>query len=455
MNTLIGILAILAGLTWGLEPDWAKTAFKANPTTDGKNTAVVIGPGTAVTGNNNVIINNPTNVNVIIYYNLSEELIKVLKENAALKVKEIGQKLGEAVAKQSVATPDDRELQAVLQALKSGDSEKAITYFTQKRAAERTEQQKNDQAYAQTALNLGRANFVALKFEPALAELREAHQLDPTSFEIVYVLDSALQMLGKYPEALALSQSFLPVHIAKVGKDHREVAALHTQIGIAFFRLGKLPEAIEHHQASLQISLKLDGPNSANVATAYNNLGNVYNSQGKYEQAIEYYQKDLKITLATLGENHPNTAGSYNNLGAVYSSQGKYEQAIEQLQKALNIKLATLGENHPSTAASHNNLGDVYNSQGKYDQAIEAFQQGLNIHLATLGENHPSTATSYNNLGVSYKNLKRFDEAQTHYQKALAIFEAMLPPNHPDIQRTRNNLAQLTQARATANKKEP
>ena len=240
-------------------------------------------------------------------------------------------------------------------------------------------------------------------------------------------------MLGKFQDALEVSEKALNTRLNVLGENHPDVAESYNNVGVEYGNLGDHQKAMEYLEKALNIRLSIFGENHPDVAESYNNVGLGFGYLGDYQKALEYTKKALIIWLSIFGENHPKVALSYNNVGLEYGNLGDHQKALEYSEKALNIRLSIFGENHPGVAISYNNIGAEYGDLGNYRKALEYMEKALKIWLSVFGENHPTVSLSYKNIGLEYGNLGDHQKAVEHLEKALIIWLSIFGENHPKV----------------------
>jgi len=149
-----------------------------------------------------------------------------------------------------------------------------------------------------------------------------------------------------------------------------EMAEPHNLIGICYFQLGKFRQAKDEF-------LKAIGMNPS-FASAYNNLGTVYHAQSNYEEAIKAFEDALKL--------NPKIASVYHNLGNIYLAQNKTDEAIEYYKKAFKIKPDYLTDSQTNLARLERTKGKgeaeysyacVLASLGKADEALHFLEKAI------------------------------------------------------------------------------
>ena len=138
--------------------------------------------------------------------------------------------------------------------------------------------------FARAHLALGKALLHDAKISDAIAELRDATRLDPTSGEAHYQLGLALARSGRQEEAAAEVKRGRELSSANERNQNAEVDISE---GRAALQKGELQEA----EAKFRHAIKLQ-PNSP---VAQHLLGMTLEKEGDTENAVIAYQKALDL----------------------------------------------------------------------------------------------------------------------------------------------------------------
>ncbi|MHA1376016.1 MAG: tetratricopeptide repeat protein, partial [Promethearchaeota archaeon] len=237
----------------------------------------------------------------------------------------------------------------------------------------------------------------------------------------------------------------------------RSIAAIHNDVGIAYFSLNKHNEALEHLKKSLIIEKELRDP--VGIANSLTNIGDVYLAQKKNDIALEMFKKALnqiehieiilnKIQSLSKSElkksikiKYPTIykwmtdwgitidrsdfgflrekAHAYNKIAEVYIYKLKFNIAISYLNKAVEIaeKLGSLSEK----AMYISNLGLSYFMQNKFDKAMEQYLEAIKI-VDALGELSGMYFTRQF-IGELYSKQRNYSEALRYFKETLQIAE--------------------------------
>ncbi|MEG3638929.1 O-linked N-acetylglucosamine transferase family protein [Magnetococcus sp. PR-3] len=192
-------------------------------------------------------------------------------------------------------------------------------------------------------------------------------QEPPDSINPWMVYGSALQLEGKYEEALTLLQQ----------AEHEGVmdAALWDIKGVAFQALGAWPEALTAFETSLKLN-----PNRAAV---YANYGMLHQIMGDTKQAETAFRQAISLK--------PDFAMVCANLGLTLSQQFRLEESVHWCRHAL-----ALNDKLPQ---AHIHLGLALIKQGKCSEGSDAMAVGLALNPSALG------AYSSYLLGLNYQDI--------------------------------------------------
>jgi tetratricopeptide (TPR) repeat protein len=226
--------------------------------------------------------------------------------------------------------------------------------------------------------------------------------------------------LGAYQPAEAdLRQAHL---LARIAGDHE--AALQAATQLVFLLSAHVSRLDDGEDWALHVRAELPWVSSeAQQASSSNTLGVLALLQGKHEQAIELCSQALTLWEQALGPEHPENANALNNLGLVFHALRKPAESAEHHRRALAIRERALGPEHPRVARSLNNLGGALYLQGKYAEATGHYVRSLGIAESALGAEHPLVADPLTGLALSYIDDGRASRALPLAERALAVLE--------------------------------
>jgi tetratricopeptide (TPR) repeat protein len=216
--------------------------------------------------------------------------------------------------------------------------------------------------------------------------------------------------LGKYDEALDLSDDFINTIKTNFGDDHPFYCSALNNKAFILKTCGEFDEAKIIFDEVTEKYRTLYGENNEKVIITLHNLATLHKDNKEYEKSLEIYEKILKII-------------ERENIN------------IEQ-EKTGNLRL--------------NVIANIYNSAGGLYRQIKNFKEGdrllslsYNIIKVNFGENTLPISTILNNMALSLKDQARYEEAMEKYNTALKIKLDLLDKDHPDIIMLRHNIVQL------------
>ena len=173
--------------------------------------------------------------------------------------------------------------------------------------------------------------------------------------------------LGNFHEAekACLTQ----LQSAERREDHRLLAAVCTDLGIATFFQDRFEDAANYFARSLEVYTKID--EKYRVIDAMINIGNAMSARGDIEAAIEYWNKALQASRE-YGSLHQQSQIE-NNLGIAHYKLKKYNQAKTFYANARDIS-RRLGSK-AGIAYALTNLGEVSLAEGEYENALKFWSE--------------------------------------------------------------------------------
>ncbi len=265
------------------------------------NTPVGTNQTSTTNGDNNItsqVINSPNATiinNKIDPETLANKLANLLSNQKDSAVKDEEIKVLKATIKRMQGEPADELKQTALQALKEGDTEKAVELME--------ESAKSRTLSAQTHT------------ERAEKLTKEATQ-DWIDIGNIAYLNDPQKALDAYEKASELAPSN---HVA------------WNRLGLIQWRLGLLDEAVLSHEKVLELA----GGNKTLQAATYSNLGIIYDLRGDLDKAEDLYLESLDISREFGGLQL--MAGLYSNLGGIYQTRGELNKAEDLYLESLDI----------------------------------------------------------------------------------------------------------------------
>ncbi len=194
--------------------------------------------------------------------------------------------------------------------------------------------------------SLGNALVATGKMDEAIAEYRQAAQLDPS--KAFNNLGGALAQLGRMDEAIQQFQKAVELN--------PDNASAQTNLGGALAQTNHLSEALEHCRRGLELDPKL--------ADAESNLGVVLVMTGDPDAAIDHVAKAVALEPADLQYRF--------NLARVLASKGRFAEAVPHMEEAVKLS----GAREPSILGM---LAAMYGETGRYSDAVSVTRRALEM----------------------------------------------------------------------------
>ncbi len=251
-----------------------------------------------------------------------------------------------------------------------------------------------------------------------------------------------------YQKTVDTYSRLLDRQIARLGKNHPQIARTYEKLGIAYYKLEQYNKALKAHKAALKILKKID-KDSERIAYLYNNLALVYIEKGRHLTALRYLKKALKFDLRKFGDTHPHLGVIYNSYGLAYKRKGKIAEAKKFYRKS--IKLLKNGkdiDSYTSLSDSYYNLGILYLEHRGYSKAISYFKKALYLDIKNLGSFHVNIAEDYNNIGIAYRKKRNLAKARKYFNLAADTVYHLGGKSHPMYAKYVRNLNRVVDRQA-------
>jgi eukaryotic-like serine/threonine-protein kinase len=264
---------------------------------------------------------------------------------------------------------------------------KKDSLWTQKALAAAQQAQQLNEKLPEVHSALGAVYSTTGKYTEAIAELKRALALAPSSDDAYRRLGSAYLASGNGPQAVEAFQKAISLNpYFWVNQDN---------LGNAYFQLGDYPKALESFTQITVLEPDIDA--------GFENVGNVYLQQGKYQECIPYFQKALQI------EPYFST---YSNLGTAYFFLKQYSNSADMFEKAVAL--------NPNSTETTVNLADAYRAAGQQDKARTAYQQAISLGYKELTTN-PQNAAVMAEIALAYAKTGHAEEAKSLIKRVRGI----------------------------------
>ncbi|MEM6296014.1 MAG: serine/threonine-protein kinase [Myxococcota bacterium] len=322
--------------------------------------------------------------------------------------------------------------------------------------------------YASAQEANGRHADAALTFENAFHLARSTHQdrvAVRAATQLVYTVGYRLRAPDATEVWVRQSRALLDAMPVDDPTRRLYEARLLNNEGTLAYGRGAHAAAVEAFKQVLDLRAALHGPEHPDVAAAHSNLGLALTQLDRFDEALAHHADARASWEQSLGPEHPMVGVSLTNEAFVYEKLERFDEAAEVYEKAIALRRASLGPRHPGVALSTNNLGFVRGSMGQHQEALGLHQEALSIWNEAYGDTHHRVASALEGISLSMKALGRFEEAyrfssrtlktvegvwgtdHVHYAMALQTRAGIAAAGHRDADARRD----LEQARAIAN----
>lgn len=205
------------------------------------------------------------------------------------------------------------------------------------------------------------------------------------------------------------------------GAEHPDVAAAHSNLGLALTRLDRLDEALVHHaraRTSWEASL---GPSHPMVAISVHNRALVFEQMKRLGEAAAEYERAIELRIRSQGAEHPSVALSMNNLGHVRMDQGRPLDALELHQSALALWHEAYGPEHRRVAEALGGIAEALSKQSRFEEAHGFADRSLSTLATVVGTRHPDYALALTTLAQIQVAQGDLEGGMDHYRRARAI----------------------------------
>lgn len=236
---------------------------------------------------------------------------------------------------------------------------------------------------------------------------------DPHDTALYQQLDELISANLYNDPNLALLQANQVMMLAEQFSNHRMVARMLMNTGIAYDMMGLYDSAQIRYEEALALAEKYRL--STTMGDICNNLSIMYSVVGQMERSLEYCLQAMEIFESTADSGR--IAKIYNNLGSRYSEMGMNDKALEFYHRAvdINIRLNDL----PRLARNYGNIGTVYSSLEKNEEALDYYRQALATQKNL--NNKTDISISLSNMALSFQRIQAYDSAMDFASQAYEI----------------------------------
>ena len=261
---------------------------------------------------------------------------------------------------------------------------------------------------------------------------------NPGCWRAHYILGDNLSEQGRLDEAIAQYREALEIQ--------PDYAYAHNNLGNALRQKGQVPEALAQYRRALELQ--------PNLAWANCNLGAIFLQQGQVDEAIAQFQRALQVGLPVFKKPMFAPAGRaqiHYLLGCALARKGLVEEATSHYREALSIR--------PDFAEAHYQLAVALLARDEVEAACQHYHEAVRLRpdwvealnnlswlLATQPEARFRDGKQAVELAARGVALTHTNDAKLLDTLGAALAEAGRFPEAADAARTATQLAQASGA---------
>lgn len=219
--------------------------------------------------------------------------------------------------------------------------------------------------------------------------------------------------------------------VARIDNGGLEARLINNEATLAYSS-GDYDAAARGFERTAELRESLQGPEHPDVAAAHSNLGLALTRLDRLEEALKHHARARKSWEASLGPSHPMVAISVHNRALVFERLKRLDEAGAEYERAIELRIRSQGAAHPSVALSMNNLGHVRMDQGRPLDALELHQKALALWHQAYGPEHRRVAEALGGIAEALHKQSRFEEAHRFADRSLSTLATVVGTAHPD-----------------------
>lgn len=207
---------------------------------------------------------------------------------------------------------------------------------------------------------------------------------------------SLYEKLGRYTE----SQSYY-LEAFTIYRSQNEQVSSSADMGVALTSIGWIRYLSGDYQGALRLyqnalayfRLTL-GNNHRNVASVLIQMGMAHTHQGNLKQALRVYKEALRSQREALGDDHEDVALSLCHMGSTLEGLGDLVKALQCVNCALLIYTKLFGTQHLHVALTLVHLASLYQQLDDNTSSMACYMDALNVYKAIGVDAHDARVLS-------------------------------------------------------------
>jgi tetratricopeptide (TPR) repeat protein len=199
---------------------------------------------------------------------------------------------------------------------------------------------------------------------------------------------SLYEKLGRYSE----SQSYY-LEAFEIYQSQNENISSTTDMGVALTSIGWIRYLSSDFEGALRVYenavtyLRLTlGSNHRNVASVLIQTGMAHVQQGNLKQALRVYNEALRSQREVLGDDHEDVALSLCHISSTLEGLGDLENALQCVSHSLLIYTNLFGSQHLQVALTLVHLAGIYQQMDENNLSIACYMDASNVYKANGAE---------------------------------------------------------------------
>ncbi|CAG7605365.1 FxSxx-COOH system tetratricopeptide repeat protein [Actinacidiphila bryophytorum] len=259
----------------------------------------------------------------------------------------------------------------------------------------------------------------------------ERGDLDLLSLRAAGSLAADLRNLGRYDEALNLSQRVADGYAELVGAQDSRTLSAQNNVAIAYRLLGRYQDALKLDQDTMEARRELLHDRHNWTLSSENHFAHDLRLIGRYEQATSVQERNCEVHRTVLGADNPQTLRAEHNLSLCYYRGGDRPRAANLMARLLERCERVLGDLDPLTVRVAVTFSTFERQHGDLDRARDLGEFVLREYRRQLGEDHPYTAGVLGNHGLILRAAGERQQSQIELESALVAMTRAVGDEHP------------------------
>jgi serine/threonine protein kinase len=262
-------------------------------------------------------------------------------------------------------------------------------------------------------------------------------------------------MLGEHRKAAEQYEAARAICIQHLRSDHPDTLRSNNGLATSYNFLGRYADALKLSEETLPRLKATLGPNHSDTLRSMRNLAWSYGGLGRFADAAKVDDEALPLHQAALGPDHNDTLLLMTNMAVTLTNLGRHAEALKLRQETLARRKATFGPDHPETLFSMASLAISYGNLGRAAEALKLLEETLAIQKVKLPPDHPDTLNTMLSVAIGLGMTGRYEDSLKLFEETLARVQAKLGPDHVDTIWTMNQFAWTLSTASDAKFRDP